>query len=208
MSENTVVNLRNSIIDGRLKPGTKITEKELSESLNVSRNVVREAILMLSAEGLIVKERNRYTKVVEFTKEDIVDIFDLRIAVEESSIRRCLGCPEILDSLEAYSRKIDDTMKNGADYSDLILADIDFHNHIVASSGNKWLFDTWNRIVGPMKVLMYRHMDDAQAMKCSHKSLIQVIRRGDYHKICDTLENHIGDTVQVLLRNFEESRPS
>lgn len=201
LSEHTAANLRESIIRGYVAPGTKMTESELAEKLDVSRNVVREAVLMLTAEGLMIKERNRYTKVVDFTEEDIIGIFDLRTAVEKTALKRCINHPNFCDALEVFSEKIETIMKDPAkDYAELMYADIAFHNFIVASSGNRWLHDTWERIVGPMQMLLYKHMNDLQAMKSSHGSLIQIIRGGDYQKVSDAIEHHIDDTLKELLR--------
>lgn len=201
MSEQTAANLRESIIRGSIQPGTKITESELAEQLDVSRNVVREAVLMLTSEGLMIKECNRYTKVVDFTEKDIVGIFDVRIAVEKAALKRCISNPGFCDSLEPYSEKIESIMKKtDKDYAELMYADIAFHNFIVVSSGNRWLHDTWERIVGPMEMLLYKHMNELQAMKCSHNSLIEIIRGGNYQKISEAIEHHINDTSKELLR--------
>lgn len=203
LSEHTAANLRESIIRGYLQPGTKITETELAESLGVSRNVVRETVLMLTSEGLMTKERNRYTKVVEFTQDDITGIFDLRIAIEKTALKRCVGHASFCDELEGYSEQIEQIMtEHPTDYAKLMYADIAFHNYIVASSGNRWLHDTWEHIVGPMQVLLYKHMNELQAMKSSHRVLIQIIREGDYEKVCQAIEHHIEDTQKELLRLF------
>lgn len=200
MSEYTAANLRESIIRGKIAPGAKITETELAETLNISRNVVREAMLMLTAEGLMIKERNKYTKVVDFTKEDIIGIFDLRIAIEQTAIKRCIGKPGFCDKLETYSEQIERSMNTPhKDYADLMYADVAFHSYIVKSADNRWLQDTWDRIVGPMQMLLYKHMNDLQAMKSSHGNLIRIIRERDYPKICNAIEQHIDDTLSELL---------
>lgn len=203
LSEHTAANLRESIICGHLQPGTKITETELAESLGVSRNVIRETVLMLTSEGLMTKERNRYTKVVEFTQADIVGIFDLRIAIEKTALKRCVGHVSFCDELETYSERIEQIITNHpTDYAKLMYADIAFHNYIISSSGNRWLHDTWEHIVGPMQVLLYKHMNELQAMKSSHRALIQIIREGNYQKVCQAIEHHIDDTQKELLPLF------
>lgn len=200
LSELTASSLRDSIIYGRIAPGTKITETELAENLQVSRNVIREAVMMLISEGLMVKERNKYTKVVSFTDEDIIDIFDLRIAVEEAAIKRCLLDPTFCDRLSLYAEVIEHNMEDlSKDFAGLMFADMQLHSYIVESSGNRRLQDTWDRIIGPMKMLLYMHMDEGQARKCSHRALIEIIRGGDYAQICTAMEHHIDDSRDRLL---------
>ena len=200
LSENVVANLRDSIICGNIKPGVKITETELVETMGVSRSVVREAILVLISEGLMEKVANRYTKVVEFSREDIIDIFDLRIAIELAAIKRVIGNKQLYNTLEQLSVGIDHSiLSEENDYIKLFESDILFHDCLIRGSGNKRLMETWTSIMGPMKMLLFRHMNAAQATKCSHASLIQCIREGDMVKIGDMLESHINDTRDQLL---------
>lgn len=204
MGENIVQNLRDSIIVGRLNPGVRITETELAETMGVSRNVVREALLILANDGLIEKERNRYSKVVKYTKKDVEDIFQLRTALETTAVKTCVESQALCSELLEYSQKIDRILdRKNSDYSDLIYADIGLHTHIVEVTNNKWLIDTWRRIVGPVMLLLFQHMNDVQAMNSRHAGLIEVFQKGDYRKASDALEEHIQNTLDVLLKNYE-----
>lgn len=203
LSELTARNLRESIIYGSIKPGTRLTETELAESLGASRNVIREAVMMLLSEGLMVKERNKYTKVIDFTEEDIEDIFDLRIAIEKSALKRCLDDKYFCDKLEMHSDKIEGIMaEKEQDYRKLMYADMELHNYIIAASGNKRLQDTWNHIHGPMMMLLFLHLNEMQAMKSSHKSLIDTFRGGNYEEACEAIEKHIEDSKTRLLQCY------
>lgn len=202
MSENVAANLRNSIIYGDIKPGSKITESELSETMGVSRNVVREAIFVLISEGLVQKEANRYTKVVEFSDKDIIDIFDLRIAIELAAIKRVIGNEKLYATLEQLDKEIYESIVNEEnDYIKLSQSDILFHDSLIRASENSRLLETWNSILGPMKLLLFRHMNAAQATKSSHASLINCIKSADMQKIEEMLESHINDTRNQLLDN-------
>ena len=204
MGENIVQNLRDSIIVGRLSPGVRVTETELAEAMGVSRNVIREALLILSNDGLIEKERNRYSKVVKYTKKDVEDIFQLRTALETTAVRSCVESKELCDELLEYSGKIDQILdRKGSNYSDLIYADIALHTHIIEVTNNKWLIETWHRIVGPVMLLLFQHMNDVQAMNSRHAGLIEVFQKGDLRKAGEALEGHIQNTLDVLLKNYE-----
>ena len=201
LTENVAANLRESIIYGNIKPGIKITETELAETMGVSRSVVREAVFVLISEGLMEKVANRHTKVVEFSKDDIIDIFDLRIAIELAAIKRVAGNVEIYNVLEKLAAEIDNSriVNEENDYIKLIESDILFHDCLIRGSGNRRLVETWTSIMGPMKMLLFLHMNAAQATKCSHTSLLQCIREGDIARISNMLESHISDTRNQLL---------
>ena len=204
MTENIVENLRDSIIFGEIEQGTRITETELAEMMGVSRNVIREAILILSNEGLIVKERNKFSKVIKFEKRDVENIFELRRAVEKAAVKRFVESPFLCDELAKYAADIEKNIVNkDSKYSGLIRTDIDFHSYIVEAADNRWLSDTWNRIIGPVRLLLYAHMNDDQATKSSHSGLVEVFRSGDYRKACQALDDHIQNTADVLIKRVE-----
>ena len=78
--------IKTSIIEGKYNQGEKITEEECAKNLGLSRICVREAFGQLAAEGLLVKEVNRCTRVASFTKREIEDVLRLRVAIELSLI--------------------------------------------------------------------------------------------------------------------------
>ena len=68
------IEIRRAIVLGRLKPGEKLTEVQLAASLGVSRPTVREALMQLTREGLIVQEPYRGVRVAEVSPGQIRDI--------------------------------------------------------------------------------------------------------------------------------------
>src|SRR3954468_20902051 len=74
--------LHAAIVAGALSPGERLIEEELAERLGYSRGAVREAILRLGHEGLVVRERNRGARVRRFTLEEAVEILEARAALE------------------------------------------------------------------------------------------------------------------------------
>src|SRR3954469_9421522 len=74
--------LHAAIVAGELSPGERLIEEELAERLGLSRGAVREAILQLGHEGLVVRERNRGARVRRFTVEEAVEILEARAALE------------------------------------------------------------------------------------------------------------------------------
>src|SRR4051794_19843339 len=74
--------LHTAIVSGELNPGERLIEEELAERLGRSRGAVREAILRLGHDGLVVRERNRGARVRRFTVEEAVEILEARAALE------------------------------------------------------------------------------------------------------------------------------
>ena len=77
--------LRDMIISGRFPPGTKLIEREVADNLGVSRAPVRDALLQLEREGLLVSKPNgRY--VIELTEHDIRELYQVRNALEKLAV--------------------------------------------------------------------------------------------------------------------------
>ena len=74
--------LHAAIVAGDLYPGERLIEEELAERLNQSRGTVREAILRLAHDGLVVRERNRGARVRRLTVAEAVEILEARAALE------------------------------------------------------------------------------------------------------------------------------
>ena len=80
--------LRQSIIAGRLAPGARLVERELTSMMGVSRTVVREALRQLESEGLISIIPNKGPVVRELTLAEATDIYSIRAVLEGLAARR------------------------------------------------------------------------------------------------------------------------
>src|SRR3954465_2002614 len=81
-AERTLASLRELILDGDLRPGTRRGEAELADRLGVSRTPVREALSRLAAEGLVEVAPNRGARVATWTVAELEGVFDLRASLE------------------------------------------------------------------------------------------------------------------------------
>lgn len=79
--------LRQAIIDGRLAPGARLTERELTEMLGVSRTVVREALRSLESEGLVHVIPNKGPVVRELSMAEAEDLYQIRAVLEGLAAR-------------------------------------------------------------------------------------------------------------------------
>ena len=69
--------LRLLLVEGKIVPGSKLNERELAESLNVSRTPIREAIRRLAADGLVELIANRGAIAVQLSLEDVINTFNV-----------------------------------------------------------------------------------------------------------------------------------
>src|SRR4051794_37539547 len=81
-TEAGVASLRARILDGAIEPGVRLPELELAMEFGVARPTVRAAIQTLCHEGLLVRERNRSARIPVLSRDEILDLFSVRIPLE------------------------------------------------------------------------------------------------------------------------------
>lgn len=87
-SELAYRKIRQAIVEGRYQPGQRLIEQRISEEFELSRTPVRESLRRLDAEGLVIIERNRGAVVRPITKNEILDMYELRSRLEALSAER------------------------------------------------------------------------------------------------------------------------
>lgn len=84
--------VRTAIVQGRFLPGERLIESTISTEMGVSRAAVREVLSALEREGLVINIPRRGNFVVDFTKNDIEDIYSFRLLLEVGTMRRAVEC--------------------------------------------------------------------------------------------------------------------
>lgn len=87
LRQQVVDGLRQAIIDGRLAPGARLIERELTEMMRVSRTVIREALRQLESEGLIAIIPNKGPVVRALTLAEAKDLYHIRAVLEGLAAR-------------------------------------------------------------------------------------------------------------------------
>src|SRR5260370_1059405 len=77
LHDEAVARIRDMIMEGRLEPGSKVSEKDLCELFGISRTPLREALKVLASEGLIALLPHRGARVAQLTGKDTADLFQV-----------------------------------------------------------------------------------------------------------------------------------
>lgn len=140
--------LEHDILIGKYQRGETLTELKLSQTLGVSRTPIREALRRLEQEH-IIEETSRGAVVIGISREDLIDMYEIRIQIEGLCAARTAGAisdeglskmKEVLDLQRYY---VDKTDADGSDNSDNIKnLDSQFHRMLYFYSGSKAYIDT------------------------------------------------------------------
>src|ERR1044071_2934301 len=79
--------LKSMIYDGRLQPGQRLVERDLSRTLAVSRIPLREGLIRLESEGLVRSVPNSATYVEDFSVTDVLEMYSMRLVLEPLAAR-------------------------------------------------------------------------------------------------------------------------
>lgn len=129
--------LRSAIISGEMQPGRVYSAPSLGEDFGISATPIREAMLDLVREGLVVAMPNRGFRVTEVSGHDLAEVTELRLFLEPPAVEK--ATPLIPQSAFAGLRSQADDIVAAAERGDLVeylSADSDFHLAILHYAGN------------------------------------------------------------------------
>ena len=136
--------IQRQIAEGAYRPGERIVETQLARTMNVSQAPVREALLELSAMGLLEERPYSGTYVRRLTAGDIEDIYNTRAFLDEYAARQAARriTPEQLDAMKTLLRRMDQAEDN-ASFAEM---DIAFHAMVVDAAGSPSLKRAWENL--------------------------------------------------------------
>ena len=107
--------LREAIMDGTLKPGRKLRQEVLAETIGVSRVPVRSALIQLEADGLVELRDRRGAMVKALTPEQVREIYDIRVVLETHALRLSMSSmtAERVELLHRLAQVVDREKEGG-----------------------------------------------------------------------------------------------
>lgn len=195
LREKITNDIRNAILKGELKSGSRFKEIEIARQMGVSRGPVREAIRQLEREGLLVTTPYRETVVADIALEEVKEILiPIRYQLESFVIRHYIegveapffdGLQEIVDLMAAaYELGQRDR---------LIELDVRFHEAIVMLAAERTVRMTWNSILNQTRlhfIKNVRYYADDTIVR-DHRTLLDKLRAKDPDAIMHELDRHL-----------------
>ena len=195
--------LRKAILTGELKPGERLMEIHLAEQLGVSRTPIREAIRKLELEGLVTNLPRRGALVAEISERGLKDVLEVRRSLDSFCAE--LACERITeDEKEALKRacaEFEQAVKN-QDVTLIAKADVDFHDIIVASTGNDRLVAILNNLAEQIYRYRFEYIKDVSQhdrLIEEHRRLLDAILKGDIMAAREASREHIDNQEESIL---------
>jgi len=132
--------LRAEIASGALRPGIRIIEAAWARKIGVAQASIREAINLLAQEGFVTKASGRSARVFSLTRQDVLQIYEIRGALEGLAARLLAARPHDVQPLEEALAGMRRAAKHRR-HGELIDADLKFHVELCRLSNNSYLID-------------------------------------------------------------------
>jgi len=205
LRELVVEQIRTAIIEGRLRPNDHIVENVLTAQLGVSRTPVREALILLERDGLIISYPHRGSFVRNFTVQDVEDIFTMRITLENFAGERSIQAltSDDYSVLESSIQRQQEAIV-AANFKEVRSIDMKFHEYLIERAEHVLLKRNWRQIVAQIAAVLYLraeiipNYDEYLAIR-DHWSIVEAYRQRD-------LEALRGVNARVNRRVAEECK--
>lgn len=184
--------LRSEIISGTLEAGTRLREEGLSKQFGVSRGPVRDVLLQLSKEGLLVSKPNCGVTVSEAPSDEMQELLiELRRVIEYRAASSLVGklSDEHVEELKAILVKLGKALDEG-DFTEATKIDISFHRYLVELAGGSNLVNLWEPIVLRMR-MNYKRISDSKQSVAEHELILNQLAAGNPDKALKALQDNI-----------------
>lgn len=201
--------LREAILQGYFSPGDHLREIDLSETLQVSRGPVREALVNLEREGLVEISQNRGAFVTKLSELDLERVYSLRLALEGVLARWAVrfATEEDLAGAEAVLREFARALKKKITEHDAARYDMRFHDLLYQASGHPRLYAAWAGLRSQNYLfLLSRNIADPdwrESMVGGHMAIVDAIRARDADRAAECMTTHVEAGYSRVRRIFD-----
>ena len=147
--------VREQIVEGLLRPGSRLPEQRLSTALGVSRNTLREAMIQLVGERVLVREPNRGVFVARPDRAAVRDVYRARRIIEPAAVRSGEAADDV--RLAAVRTAVEEGGRAVAAqrWDDLATANQHFHRALVALAGSTRLDQQMGLLLAEMRLVFH-----------------------------------------------------
>uniref|UniRef100_A0A942SX17 FadR family transcriptional regulator n=1 Tax=Neobacillus citreus TaxID=2833578 RepID=A0A942SX17_9BACI len=222
LTDDAIARIQQMIVSGELRPGQRLPpEKELSESLGLSRNSLREAVKALELIRVLDVRRGDGTYVTSLEPavlleavSFVVDMHHDRSLVDLLEVRRILEpASAVLATARASEQQIEDlhalmqSVGEDTGVEDLVAHDLEFHSTIARIGGNQYLSGLLDALSSKtVRVRVWRGLTQngsVQRTLDEHAAIVEAIRRRDPQLVQALVVSHVEGVERWLRRSLD-----
>ena len=214
LADEVTDDLREAIVSHELEPGRKLPEDELAAQLGVSRGPVREALMRLEREGLVVIERHRGATIASWNRQDIEEIYSLRGALEELALQwACKNATSAdIASMEDVLKEYSALPEKKRTPKEVSRIDLDFHTALFKAAHHERLYRSWEILRSQIHTfLVYTWSQDESINKKflphwspDHLKLLQIVKDKKVDDAREVINQHVARGLERVVTHFAE----
>jgi DNA-binding GntR family transcriptional regulator len=200
------------LMDGQLRPGDRLVEKDIADLLGVSRSPIREALTELAQLGVTVREPGRGSRIREWSRRDLEEMFGVREVLEGFAAR--LAARNLTPAARKPFEKVISRMRSTAargDHMGIVELDLTFHQLMWDLSRNDLLRRTLTSLSHQFRVFLtlnWRFHGGLDTVSDNHMRLLEALDTGDDEVVSRAIREHV--FVEKMIASFpsEAERPT
>lgn len=210
LGEDVVDRLREAIYSGQLAPDVKLREEMLADFLKVSRGPIREALVQLEREGLVIKQPNRGATVARLSHEDLDEVYSLRVAIETFATAEAIrkGEQKHLDEMQSIVDAMRAAVDQGISAQEAARLDIQFHDVLYQAAKHKRLYETWSTLKPQIHIfLLSRNVanpDFRELIIVGHQEILDAIRDHDEARAVSLIREHLRQAYERIVTSYTQ----
>jgi DNA-binding GntR family transcriptional regulator len=197
--------LRQAIVEGAIRPNERLIEIELAEKLGVSRTPVRESMLRLAGDGLIVSHRRGWV-VREHSTDEIREVYEIRAALEgfAAGLAAQRASDAELKAIEKNHQDYIDTVKNSS-RGELVEHNDAFHEAVISAARNNLLAEQIQRNSHHYfihRIAGFLSDEEVRASIEGHEELVQALLARDAELAEKVARARVFEGLEKVLRRL------
>jgi len=216
--DQIVEDLLTRIFRGEISSRQSLVEQRLADDLGVSRTMIREALIVLEATGIVKRIKNVGAFVHVPSLRETQELVELRAALE--GVAASWACsqvsPEVLQGLEDLAGQADETISNKSMSAGIVDSEMAFHGMLVDAARNAHLGKTVRRCIGMLALGLF-HYDvstlyavrngEESYENIAHLDIVRAVREGDRNKAELITREHILCGKERIVTLPQEKEP-
>jgi DNA-binding GntR family transcriptional regulator len=196
LKERAYETLKSLILDETFPPGTFLSERQLSERLQMSKTPIRAALERLEMDGFVSVAPQQGILVRELSMDEVVDLFDIRSALETFVVRQLASrglASEQVRQLEA-NLEAQERFAEREDLTNYTRLDADFHRMLCQFHGNQEITKVILHLRDKMFQVVARVSRTPGRSITSHKdhvAILEAVMRGEGERAAIRMEEHL-----------------
>lgn len=198
--------IKNKILEGSYRPSQKLIESDLAETIGVSRNTIKKALLVLQQENLVAVEDNKGACVKSFTLQEVVNYLEIREVLEGLVAKKAaknLTESDLVELEQILGEMAQHLEHNQFDeYSNL---NREFHKIIYSASNNPEAVEIISIIRTQLIRFHFRTImvpGRRQESFKDHKRILDALKARDEREAEEAVENHIANVRRTIEQNY------